>query len=124
MKIIPRKIHGVLDYLVGALLIAAPWVLGFADNGPATYLPVTLGSLTILYSLLTNYEMGVLRVIPFPAHLVMDFASGLLLASSPWIFGFEDRVWIPHLVVGLVEIGSSIMTRYSDPVLHARPRTA
>lgn len=124
MKIIPRKIHGVLDYLVGALLIAAPWVPGFADNGPATYLPVTLGSLTILYSLLTNYEMGVLRVIPFPAHLVMDFASGLLLASSPWIFGFEDRVWIPHLVVGLVEIGSSIMTRYSDPVLHARPRTA
>lgn len=124
MKIIPRKVHGILDYLVGVLLIAAPWVLGFADNGPATYVPVMIGSLTIVYSLLTNYEMGVLRILPFPAHLVMDFAAGVLLAASPWVFGFADRVWVPHLAVGLLEIGASVMTRYADPVIHHRPRTA
>lgn len=34
MRVIPTRIHGVLDYLMGIVLIAAPWVLDFADGGP------------------------------------------------------------------------------------------
>jgi hypothetical protein len=29
---ITTKTHGVLDYIVGAALIVAPWLLGFADR--------------------------------------------------------------------------------------------
>jgi hypothetical protein len=35
----------------------------------------------------------------------------VLLALSPWLFGFSDYVWQPHLIVGLLEIGTSLMTR-------------
>jgi hypothetical protein len=28
MRFIPTSVHGVLDYLIGALLIIAPWLFG------------------------------------------------------------------------------------------------
>lgn len=32
MRFIPTKIHGVLDYIAGLALIAAPWLFGFAGE--------------------------------------------------------------------------------------------
>jgi len=110
MKMISRTTHGVIDYIVGVLLIGAPWILGFADDTAATYVPVTLGAAALLYSLFTNYEMGLVKVIPFSAHKALDVLSGILLAASPWLFNFADRVMWPHVAVGLFEILAGLMT--------------
>ena len=115
MKIIPRNVHGMLDYPVGVLLAASPWLFGFDDHGPATTIPVVLGLGALVYSLLTAYELGVARVIPFRVHLVLDFVSGLFLAVSPWLFNFSHRVYWPHLVFGLWEMLVVLLTR-PDPV--------
>jgi hypothetical protein len=113
MRIISTKAHGVLDYLVGVILIAAPWILGFARNGAETWVPVILGAGAILYSLLTNYEMGVSKTISMRTHLMLDIASGILLAASPWLFNFDDYVYLPHLVLGLGEmLVASLTERY------------
>ena len=111
MRFIPTRIHGVLDYLMGALLIAAPWLLDFADGGAETWVPVILGAGVILYSLLTDYELGASRTISMRTHLTLDLMSGILLAASPWIFGFADEVYLPHLVLGILEIGASLFTK-------------
>ena len=111
MQVIPTRVHGMMDYLVGALLIAAPWLFDFAYGGAETWVPVVLGAAAILYSLFTDYELGVVRRIPMPVHLMLDLGSGVLLAVSPWLFGFADRVWQPHLIVGLIEIGTALTTR-------------
>jgi hypothetical protein len=112
MRFIPTRVHGILDYLVGALLIAAPWIFGFVDNGGAKmWVPIILGASAIVYSLLTDYEWGAIHAIPMSAHLVLDFLSGVVLAASPWLFGFSDEVKWPHVLVGLFEIGASLMTR-------------
>lgn len=111
MRVIPTRTHGMLDYGMGALLMVAPWLLGFADSGPEMWVPILLGAGVIVYSLLTDYELGVARAIPMPTHLALDAAGGVLLAASPWLFGFADEVWLPHLVLGLLEIGASLMTR-------------
>jgi hypothetical protein len=111
MRVIPTRTHGILDYLLGAILIVAPWLLGFADGGPEQWVPVILGAGVILYSLLTRYELGVARVIPMATHLGLDIVGGALLAASPWLFGFADDVWVPHLVLGLIEIGTALMTQ-------------
>lgn len=121
MRFIPTRIHGWMDYITGALLIAAPWLFGFANDGIETWLPVILGASVILYSLFTAYELGAVRAITMPAHLWMDFAGGVLLAASPWLFGFADYVWMPHLIVGLVEVAVSMTTHTRPGVLAERP---
>jgi hypothetical protein len=110
MRFISTRTHGVLDYLMGVLLIVAPYLLGFADGSAAQWVPQILGAGAIVYSLLTNYEFGAVRLIPMPVHLMLDIGSGVLLAASPWLFGFADRVFWPHLILGLVEIGAGLMT--------------
>lgn len=110
MRIIPTRVHGILDYLVGIILIAAPWLLGFAEGGAETWVPVIIGAGTIIYSLMTRYEMGVADVISMPAHLTIDLVAGAFLAISPWLLGYADIVWLPHLLVGLIEVGTALMT--------------
>ena len=110
MRMIPTKVHGILDYLVGALLIAVPWLFDCADNRPATSIAVVMGITAFVYSLITRYELGALRLIPMKVHLGLDFMSGLLLFASPWLFGFSDRIVWPHVVVGLFEMAAALMT--------------
>ena len=71
MRFIPTQVHGVLDYLTAGLLIAAPSMLGFRKHGMQTWLPIALGVGTIGYSLLTDYELGVFKIIPMPMHLAL-----------------------------------------------------
>jgi hypothetical protein len=111
MRIIPTRLHGVLDYAMGALLIVAPYLLGFADSTAAQYVPQALGLATLLMSLVTDYELSIAKLVPMPIHLSVDIASGLLLAVSPWLFGFADRVFWPHLILGIAEVGAALMTQ-------------
>jgi hypothetical protein len=128
MKIISSKLHGVLDYLVGLLLIMAPWLLNFAQNGAETWTPVILGSITILYSLFTKYELGAVKIIPFRTHLTFDFVSGLILAASPWLFAFAGKIYTPHLLAGILEMVVVICTLPASPpariTKHTRPTGA
>jgi hypothetical protein len=114
MRFVSTKTHGIIDYLTGVVLIIAPWVLRFADSSAAQWVPVILGIMTLVYSLLTSYELGAAKVLSVPMHLGLDAFSGLLLAASPWLFGFADRVYLPHLIVGIFEIIMSFIT-YKTP---------
>jgi hypothetical protein len=100
-----------LDYIMGALLIAAPWLFDFDRGGAETWVPVILGAGAIIYSLMTDYELGATRGISMKTHLTLDLMSGVLLAASPWIFGFADYVYMPHLILGILEIGAALMTK-------------
>ena len=113
MRFIPTKFHAPLDYIVGAALIASPWIFQFSEHTAATIVPVVLGIGLIAYSLFTNYELGLWKVAPMAVHNLIDIAAGTLLAASPWIFGFADEsanVWVPHLVVGPAAIFLGLTT--------------
>jgi hypothetical protein len=123
MRFIPTKVHGIVDYLTGILLIAAPWLLNFDNNGPATWIPVLLGAGIILYSLLTDYELGAFKALPMPAHLWLDGLGGLFLAASPWIFNFDEYIAWPHVAVGAFEVVMSLIT-HTRPAYVALPDRA
>ena len=110
MRVISTKVHGVMDYLMGVLLIAAPWLLNFARNGAETWVPVILGVGVILYSLITDYELSMAKTLSMKTHLTLDILSGIFLAASPWIFGFNEYVYLPHLILGILEVGAGFMT--------------
>jgi hypothetical protein len=114
---ITSRLHGMLDYPVGIVLIAAPWIFGFsdADNEAAYLVPIIIGALIIAQSLITDYELSVADVLPLRAHLMLDLVLGIVLAASPWIFGFSDEganAWLPHLIVGLGIVASALMTQH------------
>jgi hypothetical protein len=45
-----------------------------------------------------------------PVHLLLDLAGGAVLAASPWIFGFADRVFWPHVLFGLFSVVAGLTT--------------
>jgi SPW repeat-containing protein len=126
MRFIPTKFHAPLDYIVGVVLIAAPWIFQFSEHTAATAVSVVLGTGLIVYSLFTNYELGVWKVAPMAVHNLIDIVAGTLLAASPWIFGFADEsatVWVPHVVVGLAAIFLGLTTKQAGGYSYRKPGT-
>jgi hypothetical protein len=111
MRFLPSRLHGVIDYLWGVALLATPWLFGFADVAAAKWLAVVFGLGAILYSAVTDYELGLVRILPMVLHLGLDGAGRALLVASPWLFGFADRVRRPHLAFGLFAVAASLVTR-------------
>jgi len=114
MRVISTRTHGVLDYLTAGMLLSAPKLLGFTDVPASARAFRLAGGGAALYSLLTDYELGAVRVLPMPVHLAIDAASGVLLTSSPWLFGFASegpRHWMPHVLAGATEMLAAATTR-------------
>ena len=127
MRFIPTKFHAPLDYIVGAALIAAPWIFQFSEHKAATVVPIVLGIGLIAYSLFTNYELGVWKVAPMAVHNVIDVVAGTVLAASPWLFGFADEsanVWLPHVIVGAAAIFLGLTTIQQGYSYRRSPTTA
>lgn len=114
MRILSTATHGVLDYIIAIALLAAPNLFGFAEyGGAAVMVPRVLGVAILLMALTTRFELGLLKIIPMPVHLMADVIGGLLLVASPWLFGFADlpaNAWTPHVIVGLLVTGAGMMT--------------
>ncbi len=111
MRFIPTRLHGIIDYLWGLSLLASPWMLDYADVPAAKWLAIVFGIGAVLYSMITVYELGLLRILPMPLHLIVDGVGGAFLAASPFLFGFADRVFWPHLSFGLFSVVASLITR-------------
>lgn len=116
MRFLPIKVHTALDFIVGVALIASPWIFGFSEvGGAAVWLPVVIGIASIIMGSVTQgYGFAIVRLIPLKLHLMIDFLAGVLLAASPWLFGFSDedaKAWVPHVVVGLALVAVSLVTR-------------
>lgn len=89
VRFVTQKIHAMLDYPVAISLMAMPFLLGLGDSTPiALWLSVGTGVAAFILTLLTNHETGVIRVLPYPFHLAVDFAVGVLFLAAPIAFEF------------------------------------
>lgn len=84
-KPISTRTHGAIDYVFAASLVSLPFMLRW--NARATRLSVGAGLATLATSLLTNYEYGLVGLLPMKAHLSMDAAENSMLLSAPRILG-------------------------------------
>src|SRR5688500_10999053 len=91
LRPVSLRAHGIMDYLFGLLLMATPWLFGFTGEAPARETALALGVLTLLYSVSTDYELGLLRLLPFRAHLWLDLVIGLLLTIGPWLMPLSNQ---------------------------------
>lgn len=100
MKLIPTRIHGILDYLSTGTLFVLPGLLGWDETVTRRVRLVAVG--TLLYSLVTRYEWGVkpLAVLPMPGHLALDGASGALFCAVPWLLPDEAPA-VKNTLIGI-----------------------
>jgi SPW repeat-containing protein len=129
MRMIPTRVHAFMDYTVGILLIAAPWIFRYADESSAAkWISVVAGIAMIGLSTMTDYEGGFLaRAIPMRMHLMTDAVLGVFLIASPWLFGFADQgvnAWLPFVAIGVAELGTAAMTSPEPTTARARGRQA
>ena len=115
LRVIPTGVHGVLDYLASATNLAFPELLGLHDAPWAVLVPRIDGVAGAGYSLITDYELGVLKALPMPAHLAFDAAKEVFMASSlSWLFGFARkgaRYWLPHILMGTADMLAPITSK-------------
>ena len=110
--------HGVLDYTTAAALLAAPAVLGLRGT-PAGAVLRAAGAGHVGYSLLTAYELGVVKVLPYRAHLAIDAGAAMGLSVAPLVVGRRRRArwpfkaaprpraqWLPHAAFGVWELAA------------------
>jgi len=55
-KLVPCRIHGLIELIVSITLVVLPWVLGFATNPAARIFFVAIGVTIFVVWLLTNYK--------------------------------------------------------------------
>ena len=117
---VPAFVHGVVEYLAGALLIAAPFLFSFEDD-TATAVSIVAGVLVLSVTASTALPTGLIRSIPVQAHAVIDFLLAAALIASPFLFGFSDdgTATAFFIVLGVVHLLLTIATRF---VSEDRPR--
>ena len=112
---IDATLHGATDYTVGALLMTAFPRLARIEGTPAGRQVRRAGAIHAGYSTITNYPLGVVKVLPYKAHLAIDAIGALALAATPFVTGQFRRgrdQWVPHLALSAFELASLAM---SDP---------
>jgi hypothetical protein len=110
---VPAFAHGVIEYLAGALLIAAPFLFTF-DSDTATAVGIIAGVVILIVAASTDISTGLIKSIPLQAHVVLDYILAILLIASPFMFGFDDdgTATAFFIVLGVVHLLLTIATRF------------
>ena len=112
---IDSTLHGATDYTLGAALMTFFPRLAGIDGTPAARQVRAAGAIHAGYSALTDYPLGVLKLLPYKAHLAIDAVGALALAATPFVTGQFRKgrdQWLPHVALCGFELASLAM---SDP---------
>jgi len=112
---IDATLHGVTDYSVGTLLLTVfPGLAGVEGTRSARQIRIA-GATHAAYSTVTDYPLGMVKVVPYRAHLALDAVGAIALAATPFVTGqYREgrRQWVPHVALSMFELASLAL---SDP---------
>jgi len=103
------KTHGLVDYIVGGGITLLPQLLRCGK--PAARVLEGAGIGAAVYSMLTNYERGLVKVLPMEAHLALDAMSGAaLIGAAAMLKDERPDVRLTIAAVGAFELAAAAMT--------------
>lgn len=89
IRFITKTIHAYLDYPVAFSLITLPFLLNLGSSNPlALWLSVITGFAALILTIFTDHKLGLIRIIPYSAHVTVDFLVGVTFLFIPFIFKF------------------------------------
>ncbi len=110
---VDSTLHGVIDYSAGTFLLTAfPKLAGLEGTRSARQIR-TAAAIHAGYSTLTDYPLGIVKLLPFKAHLAIDAIGALALGSTPFVSGQYKKgrdQWVPHVALCAFELASLAMT--------------
>jgi len=113
VRFVSGSLHGMLDYAAAFVLITVPLMLNFQATSPlALWLSVAAGVLLVVYSLVTDYGLSLVKWIPFSTHLILDAIAGIAFVIAPFLFGFEGLIRWFYLVNGAIVL---LLVFVTDP---------
>jgi hypothetical protein len=109
---LPQNLHSVLDYQ-GALAVAGVGLL--SGRGAARTASLVLGCSGLGVSLLTDYRLSLLKLLPIEVHEAIDYVWSFGVIAAPFLFGGSRRsrfaTWV-HVLVGVRTLAVSLFTDY------------
>lgn len=113
MKFLTPKSHGAIDYAVVIFLWLSPTIFGLSNF--VSTITYVLGGIHLVLTLLTNFQYGLFKVIPFSLHGRIELVVSLTLIAAPWLLGFSqnnvDRIF--YVLFGFAVFGTWLVTDYS-----------
>ena len=109
---ISLKLHAVGDLIALMFLLVSPWLLGFSQYTTATQYTVALVVIGMGLNFVTNYPLGLFKMLPFKWHRVVELTSPPIFIIAPWYF-FADAGLMPCVAsaVGVDAVMNSLLTR-------------
>ncbi len=110
---ISRREHAVTDYSYIPTVASAPELFGFAEDEVPARLARAFAGTIMVSTFFTRAEWGVVRVMPYKAHVAIDFAVGVAALAAPWAFGFADnrRARNTFVAMGVTGIMVGLLSR-------------
>ncbi|HEV2272564.1 MAG TPA: hypothetical protein VGR96_00285 [Acidobacteriaceae bacterium] len=88
-KVIDARVHGIIDYCHASFFFGMA-ILCRRRNPRAATAALLAGSFVLVESLLTDYPLGIAKVIPFETHGRLDSAFAASSSLVPKLFGFNE----------------------------------
>jgi uncharacterized membrane protein YeaQ/YmgE (transglycosylase-associated protein family) len=102
MKTKLRILYGVVNYVVALLLLSMPFIKSNSDQSITAHIVTSFtGAVILVVTVLTNFEMGLLRRISLRENLTFGLCIGVFMLASPFIFGFYPYGFLFHLISGI-----------------------
>lgn len=121
-RFVTKTMHAFLDYPVALSLIILPFVLQLGGSNPlALWLAVIAGVAAFILTVFTDHKLGLIRLIPYKAHVAVDFLVGVTFLLAPFVLGFSGLdawyYWINAIAV-------IVVVSLSEPNQDIRTETA
>lgn len=87
MFVLHPRVHGVIDYVIAALLFLLPLILGLPQKPAGFFYAMAL--VLLIVSLCTDYPFGALKALPFTTHGVLELIVAVWLLIGPWLYRYE-----------------------------------
>jgi hypothetical protein len=112
---VPVLVHGILEYVVGALFIAAPFLFSFNSSAAPTAAAIVVGLLLLAFTATSDLPTGLVRSVSVGVHVTVDLVLAVLLVALPFVLGFteEGGPTALFIVVGVLHLLMTIATRFS-----------
>jgi len=102
MKIISSKAHGLLDYATVIFLLLAPSIFGM--EGSLSTFTYVLAGVHFALTALTAFEVGLVKLIPFRIHGVLEIVVSIALAGVALWFRNDGNDLGFYFYIGLAII--------------------